>query len=89
MIHFTANKQLKNFIIKKVNKLISIDDNLISADVYLKVDKPESFNNKIVEIKLNSSESEYFAKKKSNTFEESTDLVSQALRKQILRHKDK
>ena len=88
-VHFAADKQLKEFISKKVEKLISIDDNIINADVYLKVDKPESFDNKIVEIKLHSSSGEYFAKKQANSFEESTDLVSQALRKQILKHKEK
>ena len=88
-VHFAADKQLKEFISKKVEKLISIDDSIINADVYLKVDKPESFDNKIVEIKLHSSLGEYFAKKQANSFEESTDLVSQALRKQILKHKEK
>lgn len=88
-VHFAADKQLKEFISKKVEKLISIDDSIINADVYLKVDKPESFDNKIVEIKLHSSLGKYFAKKQANSFEESTDLVSQALRKQILKHKEK
>jgi putative sigma-54 modulation protein len=53
------------------------------------VDKPESHDNKIVEIKLHSSNSEYFAKKQSNSFEASADLASQALRKQIIKHKEK
>jgi len=88
-VHFAADKQLKEFISKKVEKLISIDDSIINADIYLKVDKPESFDNKIIEIKLHSSSFVYFAKKQSNSFEESTDLVFQALRKQILKHKDK
>ena len=88
-VHFAADKQLKEFIIKKVEKLISIDDNIINANIYLKIDKPESFDNKIVEIKLHSSLGEYFAKKQANSFEESADLVSQALRKQILKHKEK
>ena len=88
-VHFAADKQLKEFISKKVEKLISIDDSIINADVYLKVDKPESFDNKIVEIKLHSSLGEYFAKKQANSFEQSTDLVSQALRKQILKYKEK
>ena len=88
-VHFAADKQLKEFISKKVEKLISIDDSIINADVYLKVDKPESFHNKIVEIKIHSSLGEYFAKKQANSFEESTDLVSQALRKQILKYKEK
>ena len=88
-VHFVADKQLKDFINKKVEKLISIDDSIINADVYLKVDKPESYDNKIVEIKLQSSLGEYFAKKQANSFEKSTDLVSQALRKQIIKHKEK
>ena len=88
-VHFAADKQLRNFITKKVEKLTSIDDSIINADIYLKIDKPESFDNKIVEIKLHSSSGEYFAKKQANSFEESVDLVSHALRKQILRCKEK
>ena len=49
-INFAADKQLKDFINKKVDKLISINDSIINADVYLKVDKPEAHDNKIVEI---------------------------------------
>jgi putative sigma-54 modulation protein len=88
-IHFAADKQLKDFINKKVDKLILLDDSIIKADVYLKVDKPESYDNKIVEIRLHSSERKFFAKKQSNTFEESADLAAQALRKQIIKHKEK
>jgi ribosomal subunit interface protein len=86
-VHFSVDKQLKDFINKKVEKLVSIDDSIFNADVYLKVDKPESFDNKIVEIKLHSSSSRYFAKKQANSFEESIDLVSKALKKQILKNK--
>ena len=88
-INFAANKQLKNFINKKVDKLISINDSIINADVYLKVDKPEAHDNKMVEIKLHSSDGGFFAKKQSNSFEKSTDLASQALRKQIIKQKQK
>jgi len=88
-IHFAAAQQLKDFLNAKVEKLISIDDSIINADIYLKVDKPESHDNKIVEIKLHSSDGEFFAKKQSNSFEESADLATHALRKQILKHKDK
>ena len=37
-INFAADKQLKDFVNKKVDKLISINDRIINADVYLKVD---------------------------------------------------
>ena len=88
-INFVADQQLKDFINKKINKLISIQDRIINADIYLKVDKPESHDNKIVEIKLHSSDGGFFAKKQSNSFEESADLASLALRKQILKNKQK
>ncbi|MEC7863602.1 MAG: HPF/RaiA family ribosome-associated protein, partial [Bacteroidota bacterium] len=88
-INFTADKQLKDFVNKKVDKLISINDSIINADVYLKVEKPEAHDNKIVEIKLHSSDGGFFAKKQSNSFEKSADLASQALRKQIIKQKQK
>ncbi len=88
-INFSANQQLKEFINKKVDKLISINDSIINGDVYLKIDKPEAYDNKIVEIKLHSSDGGFFAKKQSNSFEESMDLASQALRKQIIKNKQK
>jgi putative sigma-54 modulation protein len=88
-VNFVVDKKLKDFVNKKVDKLISINDSIINADVYLKVDKPEAYDNKIVEIKLHSSDGGFFAKKQSNSFEKSTDLASQALRKQIIKNKQK
>ena len=86
-INFVAKHQLIEFVKKKLNKLILIHYNMINADVYLKVDKLDAHDNKVVEIKIHSSEGYFFAKKQSNSFEESTDLASQALRKQIIKNK--
>ena len=86
-IHFSADNMLKNFIRKKLDKLINIHTNIISAEIFLKLENHGSYNNKVVEIKLGAPYSEYFAKKQSDSFEESVDLVSQALRKQILKNK--
>tara|TARA_B100001758_G_C18403234_1_gene610348 strand:- start:170 stop:457 length:288 start_codon:yes stop_codon:yes gene_type:complete len=88
-IHFSLDKKLKDFIKKKVNKLILIDDTIINTDIYLKVERAESYDNKVVEIRIHSSEGVFFAKKQSNTFEESADLTVQALRKQMIKHKEK
>tara|TARA_B100001758_G_C18341198_1_gene574425 strand:+ start:922 stop:1206 length:285 start_codon:yes stop_codon:yes gene_type:complete len=87
-IHLNLNSDLELFIDKKIKRLQNIDDNIISAEVFLKLSKADSHNNKIVEIKINSS-SDFFAKKQSNSFEESVDLVCQALRKQIIKNKNK
>ena len=84
-INFVADKKLKYFVSKRVNKLISIKDSIINADVYLKVDKPDAYNNKIVEIKLHLPGKDLFAKRNSTTFEGATDEVTEALRRQILK----
>ena len=74
---------------RKINKIISIDPNLVNLDLSLKIESPESLNNKIVEMYIQSSNGGYFAKKKSNTFEESINRVIQAIRKQLLKRKKK
>ena len=88
-IRFTADNKLLDFISKKLNKVLSIDDKVLSVDVFLKIDKPSSHDNKVVEIRLHSSLAEHFASKQADTFEESTDLAIQALRKQILKYKQR
>tara|TARA_B100000609_G_scaffold21691_1_gene15497 strand:- start:190 stop:471 length:282 start_codon:yes stop_codon:yes gene_type:complete len=86
-IHFNPDSKLINFINKKIEKVTSIDDSIIKIDVFLKIDRPESPINKIVEIRIHTSKGERFAKKQCDTFEESVDLTIQALRKQVLKHK--
>ena len=86
-IHFNPDRKLVNFINKKIEKISSIDDCMIKTDVFLKIDKPESPENKIAEIRIHSSKGEYFAKKQCDSFEESINLSVQALRKQVLKQK--
>lgn len=88
-IHFSPDSSLLDFVNKKVKKLSQLDYSLINSDVFLKIDKPESPDNKIAEIRIHSSRGEYFAKKQCGTFEESVDLSIQALRKQLLKSKGK
>ena len=86
-IHFAVDTKLKTLIRKKIDKLSNINMRINSAQIFLKIDTPSSFNNKLVEIKLKAPHIEFFAKKQSNSFEESTYLAFQALRKQILKNK--
>ena len=88
-IHFHIDNDLETFIEKKVNKLLKLDNKIISSDVFLKLSKAESYSNKIAEIKLKYPGSDFFAKRQSDTFEESTTQVFKALRKQILKNKAK
>jgi ribosomal subunit interface protein len=89
-VHFNADKKLVDFVNKKVNKLDTFFDGIISAEVTLKVLKPEAANNKISELKLSIPSNGYlFAKKQADTFEEATDLAIDAIRKQLDKYKDK
>ncbi|RFZ82329.1 ribosome-associated translation inhibitor RaiA [Mucilaginibacter terrenus] len=88
-IHFTADKKLLEFIQKKVDKLETFYDHIISAEAYLKLENVEDEANKIAEIKLQLPGNLIFAKEKCKSFEEATDLVVESLRKQIDKHKTK
>ena len=88
-IDFDIDNDLEEFIEKKANKFLKLDNKIISSDIFLKLSKAESYSNKIAEIKLKYPGSNFFAKRQSDTFEESTTQVFQALRKQILRNKTK
>jgi putative sigma-54 modulation protein len=89
-VHFTADQKLVDFINKKVSKLDTFFDGIINAEVTLKVDKPESTNNKISELKLSIPSNGYlFAKKQADSFEEATDLAIDAIKKQLDKFKDK
>ena len=88
-IHFTPDGELVDFVNKKVEKLTLLDDGVINTDVFLKIEKPESPENKITEIHVHSSNGEYFAKKQCDTFEESINVSVQALKKQLLKSKGK
>lgn len=89
-VHFTADQKLVDFINKKVSKLDTFFEGIINAEVTLKVEKPESSNNKISELKLSIPSNGYlFAKKQADTFEEATDLAIDAIKKQLDKFKDK
>ena len=88
-IHFTADSKLVDFIQKKANKLDQFYDQIISGEVYLKLEKVEDEANKISEIKLLIPGNQLFAKEQCKTFEEATDLAIESLRKQIEKHKQK
>jgi putative sigma-54 modulation protein len=89
-VHFTADQKLVEFVNKKVSKLDTYFDGIISAEVIMKVIKPETTNNKEVELKVSIPSKDYlFAKKQADTFEEATILSIEAVRRQLKKFKDK
>ena len=88
-IHFDADKELLQFVETKTEKLSQFHDKIIGAEVFLKLDKSSSNENKVAEIKLAVPGKDLFAKKQCRTFEEATDLAVDALKRQIKKHKSR
>jgi putative sigma-54 modulation protein len=88
-VHFNADQKLLDFVEKKVTKLQQFHENILGAEVILKIDANDEAGNKISEIRLDVPGSDLFAKKQSKTFEEAVDLAVDALRIQITKVKSK
>ncbi|NLJ01464.1 MAG: ribosome-associated translation inhibitor RaiA [Bacteroidales bacterium] len=88
-VNFDATEQLKAFAEKKVKKLERFSDDIIQAEVILKVIKPDAASNKDAAVKLLLKHGEAYANKKADTFEEAIDLCTMAIEKQIMKTKSK
>jgi putative sigma-54 modulation protein len=88
-VHFNADQKLLDFVEKKVKKLQQFHENILGAEVVLKLDANDELGNKISEIRIDIPGNDLFAKKQSKTFEEATDLAVDALRIQINKVKSK
>jgi putative sigma-54 modulation protein len=88
-VRFDADKKLVDFVQQKLDKLTQFGEDIVNAEVYLRLDKDQERENKISEIKLDLPGGPLFSKKQSKTFEEATDGAIDALKKQITKHKQK
>lgn len=86
-IHFKADQKLLSFIQERLNKLEQFNDQIVSAEVYLRLDNDREKENKITEIKIHIPGKEMFAKKQCKSFEEATNVAVEALRRQIMKDK--
>ncbi|MGN0222811.1 MAG: ribosome hibernation-promoting factor, HPF/YfiA family [Muribaculaceae bacterium] len=89
-IHFDVAEKLVDFINKKADRLARHHSALTTADVTLKVVKPETAMNKQAIVKLAVPQHEdLVADKTADTFEEAIDLALDALDRQLTRLKEK
>ncbi|MBN1596896.1 MAG: ribosome-associated translation inhibitor RaiA [Bacteroidales bacterium] len=88
-VKFSPTKQLESFVEGKVRKLGQFYEDIIGAEVFLKLENNQNLKNKVAEIKIEIPGNDLFAKKQSRSFEESTDNAIDALKKQITKHKKK
>ena len=88
-VNFNVDKDLIDFIEKKVNSLEKYYDRIVDADVYLKVQQTSEKENKLVEIKMNVPGNDFVVKKQCRTFEEGTMLVVDSMKRQLAKKKKK
>ncbi len=88
-VHFDADRKLLQFAEEKVEKLSLFYDAIIGSEVILRLDKSSVKENKVAEIILEIKGENLFAKKQSISFEESIDDAVEALRKQVIKKKEK
>ena len=82
-VKFTPDEKLQNFVNDKVGKIERLLPEALQADVSLKVDKPETNNNKIAEIRLVVRGKDLFVTKQADSFEEAVMLSIDALKTQV------
>lgn len=88
-VKFTPDEKLQNFVNDKVGKIERLLPEALQADVSLKVDKLETNNNKIAEIRLVVRGKDLFVTKQADSFEEAVMLSIDALKTQIDKFKEK
>jgi putative sigma-54 modulation protein len=88
-VRFSADQKLETFVENKIKKLAQFYDDIIGAEVFLKLENTQNTENKISEIKIELPGNDLFVKKQSKTFEEATDNAIDALKIQLKKHKEK
>lgn len=89
-VRFTADAKLIDYITKKIGKLATFNDRIMSVDVFLKLDNVvHHIKDKIVEIRVQVPRRQLFVKACTKSFEESFDNSLDSIINKIKRHKEK
>ncbi|MCQ2286626.1 MAG: ribosome-associated translation inhibitor RaiA [Bacteroidales bacterium] len=88
-LHFKADAKLEEFINEKISKLEKVHDGIIGSEVTLKLENNDTPENKTVEIRMKIRGNDAISTKTAKSFEEATDNAVDALKKQLLKIKDK
>jgi len=89
-LHFDADSKLLDHVNKKISKLSSHHDKILTVDVYLKLDNVmHQIKDKIAEIRVTIPKRELFVKQSTKSFEESFDTAMDAVLVQINRVTEK
>jgi putative sigma-54 modulation protein len=88
-VNFNVDGKLVGFIQERMDRLEKYYDKVISADVFLKVEKTSEKENKVVEIKMLVPGDEFMVKKQCKTFEEAVEQSAETLERLLTKRKEK
>jgi putative sigma-54 modulation protein len=88
-VKFDADKKLVDFVEEKVGKLERYSDDILSAEVTLKLDRDHEHGNKVALLKLDLAGDTLVAERRARSFEEAVDESIDALRQQLAKHKER
>lgn len=86
---FSAGESLESYLTEKLEKLDTIYDQIIAANVTFKLDNNNSKENKIVDIILEVPGEDIIVTKQGEAFPEVVDIATDTLRRLIIKRKDK
>ncbi len=89
-VQFKADQKLLDLVDKKVRKLNTFFDKIVSVDVYMKMEeKSSSVKDKKVAVKCHIPGTSLYAEETSKLFEEGVDAAVDSIRRQLKKHKAK
>ncbi|MBP6456820.1 MAG: ribosome-associated translation inhibitor RaiA [Chitinophagaceae bacterium] len=88
-VHFSVDYKLREYLEQKISKLEQFFSKIIDVQVFLKLENAGQVRDKIVEIKLNLPGKSILIKEIAQTFEAGIDLATDALKRQLVRFKEK
>ena len=88
-VNFNTKPGLEEYLEKKLEKLETLSDKIIAANVSFKLENTAEKNNKTVDIKLEVPGDDIVVSKTGQSFEECIDLSVDTLKKLIIRKNEK
>lgn len=89
-VRFDADVRLIDYINRKLKKLSTFHDRIITVNVFLKLDNVvHAIKDKIAEIRIHVPRQNFFVKSTSKSFEQSFDDAFDSIIMQIKRKKEK
>lgn len=88
-IHFSADKNLLEYIDKKTAKLHQFSEKIMDVDIKLRLENSGQIKDKIAEVKVHLPGTILFVKEHNKTFELAIDQSIDSLSKQLVKYKER